>query len=456
MALDAGIYSQLGRGVKSAAEYDAIAQAQQANKLQLLMQQMQYGQAQQSMQDAAALRNAAGSLTGDVDSDYNALLRISPKAAADYRRSYYDTQKVQSEAGKTAVETKGKASDYYRDVLGTAQSPEHAATIIQGLYSDPTIGPLLSTRGSMQDAIRSIPQDPGQFRPWLANAAMGIGEVAKLAKVEKLDQGNQIATQIVNPATGEVQTVGLAQRFQTPDSVASNARMAAEGAANRAVSMRGQDITRQAALQGGTVQVDGQGNMVIVPNKFTPGAPVQASPVMGVDGQQLQRGEKLKEIPAAANKSIIENQQNINRVDRALTAVKKNPEAVGPANMVPGSGLIRQYTNPEGVEARAGVADIGSMVIHDRSGAAVSASEFPRLAPFIPSPNDPPATVQKKLQNFKRVYEEETDLLRQTYSKGQGYRESPILSPGGAPSGVGALSPAEQAELDQLRKRFNK
>lgn len=44
------------------------------------------------------------------------------------------------------------------------------------------------------------------------------------------------------------------------------------------------------------------------------------------------------------------------------------------------------------------------MVIHDRSGAAVTAAEFPRLA-FIPSPTDDAETVQKKLRQFVSSYE---------------------------------------------------
>jgi hypothetical protein len=55
-------------------------------------------------------------------------------------------------------------------------------------------------------------------------------------------------------------------------------------------------------------------------------------------------------------------------------------------------------------------------VIHDRSGAAVTAAEFPRLAPFIPTEKDDPPTVKKKLkmfvQNYKALVDDSAEFYR--------------------------------------------
>jgi hypothetical protein len=77
------------------------------------------------------------------------------------------------------------------------------------------------------------------------------------------------------------------------------------------------------------------------------------------------------------------------------------------------------------------IADIGSMKIHDRSGAAVSAAEFPRLKPFVPSANDEPAAAVEKLKLFKREYELMQQGITTFYS--EGYKQPPT-SPAPAPT----------------------
>jgi hypothetical protein len=66
---------------------------------------------------------------------------------------------------------------------------------------------------------------------------------------------------------------------------------------------------------------------------------------------------------------------------------------------------ILNRLDPQGTDTRAAVADLGSLVIHDRSGAAVTAAEMPRLAPFIPQATDDPETARKKLAAFASNYQ---------------------------------------------------
>jgi hypothetical protein len=55
------------------------------------------------------------------------------------------------------------------------------------------------------------------------------------------------------------------------------------------------------------------------------------------------------------------------------------------------------------------------MTVHDRSGAAVTVSEFKRLAPFIPTTTDDTATVKKKLGRMRQLIEGETNNLTFAY-----------------------------------------
>lgn len=137
--------------------------------------------------------------------------------------------------------------------------------------------------------------------------------------------------------------------------------------------------------------------------------------------------KNLRPIPAAAAQGIVQNRLQIGKIDRALDALTKNPDAFGMQNYLPDFATQRLGGNAYsgGIDARAKVADIGSLVIHDRSGAAVTAAEYPRLAPFIPKATDDPDTVTTKLQNLRanlQAMQEETESI---YSEDAGYRSIP-------------------------------
>ena len=161
--------------------------------------------------------------------------------------------------------------------------------------------------------------------------------------------------------------------------------------------------------------------LVALPKKLAPGETPSGVRVLGEDGKPLSK--PLKDLPPAVNTAIIENNKALDKIDRALGETQKNPNAFGLKNYVPDA--ILQRTDPQGVPARAVVADIGSMVIHDRSGAAVTAAEFPRLRPFVPQATDSPDVVAKKLQNFRTELASIQKDMAMTYSREQGYKPNP-------------------------------
>ncbi len=146
-------------------------------------------------------------------------------------------------------------------------------------------------------------------------------------------------------------------------------------------------LTREAANAGSVVQ--GDGGFYRVP-KVGPAVPIQTP-----DGGTLQ-----SPMPATIKEKVAQNNVTLSLTNDAIAAVKKNPEAFGPGNMVGDS--ITQWTDPEGVAVRAKVANLSSQKFHDRSGANITASESPRLQPFIPSSTDRPEVVIQKLQGFQR------------------------------------------------------
>lgn len=138
----------------------------------------------------------------------------------------------------------------------------------------------------------------------------------------------------------------------------------------------------------------------------------------GGGGSQGVGGETGgKTLPASVANPIFENRRNLTTIRRARQAIVQRPDAFGLQNAMPGFDYI---DSPENVAARAPVANLGSLVIHDRSGAAVTISEFPRLRPFIPNSKDSPAKAAAKLEELEREIRSITDDMA-TYYTAQGF-----------------------------------
>jgi hypothetical protein len=126
-----------------------------------------------------------------------------------------------------------------------------------------------------------------------------------------------------------------------------------------------------------------------------------------------------KPLPSGLATSYVNNQTALGNLTDALKHVETNPDAFGLSNMLPNAMVTRM--DPKGVAARAAVFNLGSLKIHDRSGAAVTASETPRLLPFIPTPGDGAKTIKTKLAGFQREYK----LMQQDiedFAQAQGYK----------------------------------
>ena len=170
--------------------------------------------------------------------------------------------------------------------------------------------------------------------------------------------------------------------------------------------------------------------LVALPKKPGMGQQPTATIVTGPNGESL--GKPLKDIPASVNTAIINNAQSLYALDKALALAdgKNVGKASGDAAATGWKGYVPNFLlnriDPAGVDTRAEISDIGSLKIHDRSGAAVTVSESPRLMPFIPLATDDQVTVKKKLGRLRDELAREQQALSDTYSKDQGYKPSPV------------------------------
>jgi len=151
--------------------------------------------------------------------------------------------------------------------------------------------------------------------------------------------------------------------------------------------------------------------------------------------------EKIKPIPDKINASVLENHQAINKLDDALDLLESNKDAIGLKGNL-GQFLLNKL-DPKGIDTRAAIADIGSIVLHDRSGANVTVGESPRLLPFIPTPSDDYNAAKGKLARMRKYVSEEQDAIKATYSKEQGFKDFAPL-----PQRIGINKPPAGAPAD--------
>ncbi len=135
------------------------------------------------------------------------------------------------------------------------------------------------------------------------------------------------------------------------------------------------------------------------PSGYEPDGTGGLRPIRGGPADK-QNGGALPKVPASTVKAYVENGRSIRQIGETRKALSAYRDGVGAWNKVT-PDFVAQRIDPKGVSVRAMIADIGSMLIHDRSGAAVTVSETPRLLPFIPQVSDTPEAIIQKLNNLE-------------------------------------------------------
>lgn len=271
---------------------------------------------------------------------------------------------------------------------------------------------------------QTIGQMPGNIREGMQNAAQ-----QKLLQQKYNEKKQQAAADAELMKIGENPAFLDTLKQMPPDMQSVIPALFKSGRARDAVTLVDNWRTNQQREQAAQAQA----NKLPIGWERAPDGSL--SPVRGgpADPEYLQRvaetKRQAKDIPATITKAMGENLSGMQKIDSAMQLLDKTPDAIG------GWGSLAQYispewggkfnnevTDPKGLPARAIITDIGSLKIHDRSGAAVTISETPRLKPFIPSINDSAATAKAKLENLKAEYQNMLAAQNEYYSPDNGFK----------------------------------
>ena len=401
-----------------------------------------------------AYRAAYNPETGEVD--YNALSKSAVLSGNGSLISGIEKTRREAEQSKLTgqklnTEVVSGKLGLLREALGSVDqnspdAPQQMMSVFSSAFKDPVLGGYFTSYGGSPEKTASQianAVNSGKFSDLYSQSVLGIEKhlqnVTEQNKPSDLDremiaagidpkspEGRQIAAAVLRKKTYIAPTEADRPSANVRDALwYANATDEQRKAFN---AMRGENAPSgwQRTANGGL--------------EFILGGP--ADPETIKKQAEARRNSELKPLPEPAKRALLANIDNLRKARGALAlsqgknvgVLQGDPNATGFKGFTP--DFILQRADPTGVDTRAAIADLGSMIIHDRSGAAVTASEYPRLVPFIPRDRDDPPVVQKKLERFIQEYEAIQQDYADMYSEDQGYKLPKSLSASGPAVGT--------------------
>jgi hypothetical protein len=417
------------------------------------MRQMEMQQVQKKLAEEQAIgeayRNAVGA---DGSVDRNKFVNIlatggmgsripgvqkqwadADKATADVGKVKADTEKTQLEAAHKRVDSWGQAMGFVRQ----NPTPENAQAAVQHLVTMGIMPPEKARQAIASLQADPTPQGIARFAEMGFRAALSAKE--QLPTFQTRNLGGTTDTLSIDPVTQQVRTVNQAQNTQSPDNAASNARMAADAAAARAVQIRGQNLSDARAREATSAtmsrpfEVTGPDGVPVLVQQDKQG---NIRPVQGYAPKS--GGKPMTEGQAKANLFGSRMRES----DRILSQLegKYSPLAVNAkmgAEKMPGVGGIagavgNAMLSNEGQMAEQAQRDFVNAVLRRESGAVISDQEFANAQKqYFPQPNDSQAVLAQKRRNRQMAIQG----LEAEVPGGLKMGGKPAPAPGGASGG---------------------
>lgn len=339
----------------------------------------------------------------------------------------------------------------------------------QQSFNRPQIDPMAVRRalaaGVPKDRVEDILQAESLGMPEVARTIDRVDNGVKYT--DQYDKHGRLVGSVRSQVEGKEFSDGATKGFRNPYTGAEIGQavpiqVSPDTRFTGGITMRGQNMVdararenlaqqrEQAALVTPHYVQDDHGNYVALPGKIAPGAPVIGTPAMMRDNATPPREDPSANVPPTMSISVngvgraptaaeasglvpvqgkrpnppqhvteglTHNYAQLGMMDDALDALKTTAgkNAVGLKGYLWQDLLNRM--DPEGVELRATLADIGSAKIKDRTGATMTIAEQPRLLPFIPLPTDRADVAVDKIMRLRQQIEGETKLLGAFYPK---------------------------------------
>ena len=502
MPLDASILRGLQQPKSPFQQAAELAQVQGAQN-QSRLAELQFQQAESAAQEGNVLsrlyRDAMGA---DGNFDRNKLLTGAAqsglgKKIPEFQKTFAEQDKAKYEAEGKAYELASKRYDGFKKAMnGVYNDPNASRESVLGVLAEQVDAGLMPLEKAQAIASK-VPTDPAALKQYIAQglrAQLAPKDVIEMfaAKPTQIDNGQQISFRDTNPNSPTYgQNTGGApvQRMQTPDSVAS-----------QQTQIRGQNLTDARARENITLR-----------KKELDAAGMQPSglPILGVPAPAVLPWQNQTN-PRDANKvKAAEQTRGAKEIEKDIDAAKKERDAAAAAkrfielnDKVATGGLVDRMGVTRGLqslgsdyaEMEAITAKLAPAMRQEGSGSTsdFDGKQFERATVGVDKPKAANKNIAQAVIARAQNAEEYADF-RQTYFEQNGTlqgadrywkeyaNKNPIFDPSkpgtfelnnkrkpwsehfksanpAKPAGAtgSGLSPAEAAEMEELRKRLGK
>jgi len=288
---------------KNALMQAQLQQAQGANKLQ----EYSLSQAQRLDVQQNALQRMVQSGFDPNNPDHINKLLMFGKPGMELAKTINESKKSSAETGAKLTETTHKTLAMQRDQLAGVNDPQAMAAWVQSQYTNPDTARFMATTGTAASSIAKIPQDPAAFAQYKQQVALGMTKFIEQNKPTIHMQNLGGASQVVSvPGLGgDPSVLSRTPTTQTPDAMQTDQRVRSEGALNRGVTIRGQNMTdtRMRDTPHYVIGTDESGQQIVTPfTKEGMGTPAKTGAMnpswmtQGVIAERQLRGQLDKSI----------------------------------------------------------------------------------------------------------------------------------------------------------------
>lgn len=411
------------------------------------------------LRQAGPANFAEGLMQGQEEQRLNAMAqqKMAQEQEMNALRRQQVTGQIQAQEDVRRKQTVAEKTGMFRERLLRAPNAAAARELVKMQYADPDIGAVLSQGGTLDQALAEVPDDPAQFERYRAQEAMGMAEWLKSQLPKTV--GNAIYL------PGENRFVTPPQREQAAPAGAPIAVMQN----GRPVYVSREEAIGQTPFTPAAVKAMGGGGGTRAAAPAAPAAPA------GKPMTQLQQQAQRKLM--AADKTSVKNSQSVvGELEKLTDELVGNPEKgirpdPGLAGISGFQALIPSMPKSDARKAQQKLETMkGKVMAFGRQLASLegklgnmAVQEWKFVSDSIQA-LDPAAgnldvqlrDIVRQAKNFANTVQERYDLTYEGGEEMPSAAPSRPSAPAPATSAGGGLSPAEQAELDQLRARFGK
>jgi hypothetical protein len=437
------------------AQVTQLQGAQQANQLN----QMKMAEYERARQEEEGIRNYLAGKELGAPETRNGLMNFG-KTGLEYSKALAEQDKSTAALQEARLKNAASKVTLFRDALADVNTPQQAAAWITAQHQDPDLKPIVGNLRPLDQALANIPTDPKGFQDWKMKNGLGMTKfierstmtAAEKAADERARESNRIsrerlnaemATGVLTPASMDLAANIYLQTGQLPT-----------GLGKSAANLRSQVMNRATELSTNKPAAEMASGIVEAKQDVASRGKAVKDFATGIQGRQVNAfNTAIDHLGTMDKLTDALSNGDLKAINTVGNVIARQTGAPAPTNF----DAAKQIVTAEVIKAV--VASGGGVTERQEAERNFAAANSPEQLKGVI--NTYKQLLGGQLKSLNLQYENTTGR-KDFDSKLTGEAKKVVQELRGgeakpnAPAQTGKLSPAEQAELEQLRARFKK